>query len=43
VKDDEFTKEEGVGLYKRRFPVQENDFKSKKGNASYTDPPLLLL
>jgi len=32
VKDDEFTKEEGVGLYKKRFPVQENDFKSKKVN-----------
>jgi len=32
VKDDEFTKEEAVGLYKKRFPVQENDFKSKKVN-----------
>jgi len=32
VKDDEFTKEEAVDLYKKRFPVQENDFKSKKVN-----------
>ncbi len=32
VKDDDFTKEEAVGLYKKRFPVQENDFKSKKVN-----------
>ena len=30
VKDNEFTKEEAVGLYKKRFPVQENDFKLKK-------------